>query len=227
MALLAEKPLSGQEIKINDLFLADLFLADLSCNIFSTEDDAAADIAKDSTAMFAWQVEFLQEYSSCTERALLWGPGGGPDIIVDEGGDATLLIHKGFKAKEEFAQSGKLPDLGAITNQMQARGTLLIPTFNVNDSVTKRKWDDLNCLIGVKYVMIADKVGLRCGYGDVGKPFCAVKSVMEALPEDVFGTADIFVHQYMRKMKNNAIVCIIGHFDNYFSMQFSFFYNLN
>ncbi|MCD7447709.1 Hemolysin ahh1 [Datura stramonium] len=156
-----------------------------SCNIFSTQDHAAAAIARDSAAVFAWKGETLQEYWWCTERALDWGPGGGPDLIVDDGGDATLLIHEGVKAEEEFAKNGTIPDPTSTDNaefqlvltiikeslktdplkytkmkerlvgvseetttgvkrlyQMQANGTLLFPAINVNDSVTKSKFDN-------------------------------------------------------------------------------------
>uniref|UniRef100_A0A0C9RQC5 Adenosylhomocysteinase n=1 Tax=Wollemia nobilis TaxID=56998 RepID=A0A0C9RQC5_9CONI len=273
-----------------------------SCNIFSTQDHAAAAIARDSAAVFAWKGETLQEYWWCTERALDWGPGGGPDLIVDDGGDATLLIHEGVKAEIEFAKNGAIPDPSSTTNpefqlvlglikeslkedpmkyhkmkdrlvgvseetttgvhrlyQMQANGTLLFPAINVNDSVTKSKFDNLyGCrhslpdgLMRATDVMIAGKVGVVCGYGDVGKgcaaalkaagarvivteidPICALQALMEGLPvltlEDVVSTADIFVTTTgnkdiimvddMKKMKNNAIVCNIGHFDNEIDM---------
>ncbi|THG13685.1 hypothetical protein TEA_007424 [Camellia sinensis var. sinensis] len=273
-----------------------------SCNIFSTQDHAAAVIARDSAAVFAWKGETLQEYWWCTERALDWGPGGGPDLIVDDGGDATLLIHEGVKAEEEYAKSGKFPDpsstdnaelqivLGLIIDglktdpkkyhkmkerlmgvseetttgvkrlyQMQANGTLLFPAINVNDSVTKSKFDNLyGCrhslpdgLMRATDVMIAGKVAVICGYGDVGKgcaaamkqagarvivteidPICALQALMEGLQvltlEDVVSEADIFctttgnkdiiMVDHMRKMKNNAIVCNIGHFDNEIDM---------
>ncbi|XP_078432726.1 adenosylhomocysteinase [Wolffia australiana] len=273
-----------------------------SCNIFSTQDHAAAAIARDSAAVFAWKGETLQEYWWCTERALDWGEGGGPDLIVDDGGDATLLIHEGVKAEEEFEKTGALPDpnstdntefqivLGLIRDglktdprryrkmkerlvgvseetttgvkrlyQMQASGTLLFPAINVNDAVTKSKFDNLyGCrhslpdgLMRATDVMIAGKVGVVCGYGDVGKgcaaalkqagcrviiteidPICALQALMEGIPvqtlDDVVGEADIFVTTTgnkdiimvddMRKMKNNAIVCNIGHFDNEIDM---------
>eukprot|EP01018_Ginkgo_biloba_P037542 Gb_24945 [translate_table: standard] len=269
-----------------------------SCNIFSTQDHAAAAIARDSAAVFAWKGETLQEYWWCTERSLDWGPGGGPDLIVDDGGDVTLLIHEGVKAEEEFEKTGKVPDPSSTTNpefqivlglikeslkedpkkyhkmkgrlvgvseetttgvkrlyQMQANGSLLFPAINVNDSVTKSKFDNLyGCrhslpdgLMRATDVMIAGKVAVVCGYGDVGKgcaaalkvagarvivteidPICALQALMEGLPvltlEDVVSTADIFVTttgnkdiimvDHMKKMKNNAIVCNIGHFDN-------------
>ncbi|KAG0503085.1 hypothetical protein HPP92_003157 [Vanilla planifolia] len=273
-----------------------------SCNIFSTQDHAAAVIARDSAAVFAWKGETLPEYWWCTERCLDWGPVGGPDLIVDDGGDATLLIHEGVKAEEEFEKTGKLPDptstdnaelqivLGLLKDsimknpkkytkmkerivgvseetttgvkrlyQMQANGTLLFPSINVNDSVTKSKFDNLyGCrhslpdgLMRATDVMIAGKVAVVCGYGDVGKgcasslkqagariivteidPICALQALMEGIPvltlEDVVAEADIFVTttgnkdvimvHHMQKMKNNAIVSNIGHFDNEIDM---------
>ncbi|XP_012486951.1 adenosylhomocysteinase [Gossypium raimondii] len=273
-----------------------------SCNIFSTQDHAAAAIARDSAAVFAWKGETLQEYWWCTERALDWGPTGGPDLIVDDGGDATLLIHEGVKAEEVYEKTGQLPDPASTDNaefqivltiirdglkadpkkyrrmkerlvgvseetttgvkrlyQMQANGTLLFPAINVNDSVTKSKFDNLyGCrhslpdgLMRATDVMIAGKVAVVCGYGDVGKgcaaalkqagarvivteidPICALQALMEGLQvltlEDVVSEADIFVTttgnkdiimvDHMRKMKNNAIVCNIGHFDNEIDM---------
>jgi len=274
-----------------------------SCNIFSTQDHAAAAIARDSAAVFAWKGMSLQEYWWCTERALDWGVGSGPDLIVDDGGDATLLIHEGYKAEIAFEKDGTLPDPTSTTNpefqivlsiirdslkenpkkyhkmverlvgvseetttgvhrlyQMQNNGTLLFPAINVNDSVTKSKFDNLyGCrhslpdgLMRATDVMLAGKVGVVCGYGDVGKgcasalkaagmrvivteidPICALQALMEGfqiLPlEDTLATADIFVTttgnkdiimvDHMRKMKNNAIVCNIGHFDNEIDMQ--------
>ncbi|KAH0885236.1 hypothetical protein HID58_061332 [Brassica napus] len=282
-----------------------------SCNIFSTQDHAAAAIARDSAAVFAWKGETLQEYWWCTERALDWGPGAGPDLIVDDGGDATLLIHEGVKAEEIFEKTGQVPDPTSTDNpefqivlsiikeglqvdpkkyhkmkerlvgvseetttgvkrlyQMQEAGALLFPAINVNDSVTKSKiflesdlrlFDNLyGCrhslpdgLMRATDVMIAGKVVVVCGYGDVGKgcaaamktagarvivteidPICALQAMMEGLQvltlEDVVSEADIFVTttgnkdiimvDHMRKMKNNAIVCNIGHFDNEIDM---------
>ncbi|PKU73569.1 Adenosylhomocysteinase [Dendrobium catenatum] len=273
-----------------------------SCNIFSTQDHAAAAIARDSAAVFAWKGETLQEYWWCTERCLEWGAGGGPDLIVDDGGDATLLIHEGVKAEEEYEKTGKLPDpastdnaefqlvLGLIRDsikvdpkkyskmkerlvgvseetttgvkrlyQMQISGSLLFPAINVNDSVTKSKFDNLyGCrhslpdgLMRATDVMLAGKVAVVCGYGDVGKgcaaalksagarvivteidPICALQALMEGIPvltlEDVVADSDIFVTttgnkdiimvDHMKKMKNNAIVCNIGHFDNEIDM---------
>ncbi|KAK4266613.1 hypothetical protein QN277_027505 [Acacia crassicarpa] len=273
-----------------------------SCNIFSTQDHAAAAIARDSAAVFAWKGETLQEYWWCTERSLDWGPGGGPDLLVDDGGDATLLIHEGVKAEEAYEKTGQLPDPASTDNaefhivltiirdslktnpkkyhkmkerlvgvseetttgvkrlyQMQANGTLLFPAINVNDSVTKSKFDNLyGCrhslpdgLMRATDVMIAGKVAVVFGYGDVGKgcaaslkqagarvivteidPICALQALMEGLQvltlDDVVSEADIFVTTTgnkdiimvsdMKKMKNNAIVCNIGHFDNEIDM---------
>ncbi|KAJ7569448.1 hypothetical protein O6H91_01G078400 [Diphasiastrum complanatum] len=274
-----------------------------SCNIFSTQDHAAAAIARDTAAVFAWKGENLWEYWWCTERALDWGPGGGPDLIVDDGGDATLLIHEGLKAEKAYEKDGTLPDPSSTTNQefqivltilkdgmkedpkkyhrmverlvgvseetttgvkrlyqMQANGSLLFPAINVNDSVTKSKFDNLyGCrhslpdgLMRATDVMIAGKVAVIFGYGDVGKgcaaamkaagarvivteidPICALQACMEGLQvlplEDIVSQADIFVTttgnkdiimvKDMKKMKNNAIVCNIGHFDNEIDMQ--------
>ncbi|KAB2039655.1 hypothetical protein ES319_D02G026500v1 [Gossypium barbadense] len=273
-----------------------------SCNIFSTQDHAAAVIARDSASVFAWKGETLQEYWWCTEKSLDWGAGGGPDLIVDDGGDVTMLIHEGVKAEEAYEKTGKVPDPTSSDNaefqivltiikdgltanpkkytkmkerlvgvseetttgvkrlyQMQANGTLLFPAINVNDSVTKSKFDNLyGCrhslpdgLMRATDVMIAGKVAVVCGYGDVGKgcasalkqagarvivteidPICALQALMEGLQvltlEDVLSTADIFVTttgnkdiimvDHMKKMKNNAIVCNIGHFDNEIDM---------
>ncbi|KAJ0106534.1 hypothetical protein Patl1_18202 [Pistacia atlantica] len=238
-----------------------------SCNIFSTQDHAAAAITRDSASVFAWKGETLEEYWWCTERALDWGPGGGPDLIVDDGGDATLLIHEGVKAEEEYQKTGKLVDPTVSHNaefgivleiiregllidpwryrkmkkrlvgvseetttgvkrlyQMQANGTLLFPAINVNDSVTKSKFDNLygcrhslpDVVMRATDVMIAGKIAVVCGYGDVGKgcatalkaagarvivteidPICALQALMEGIQvltlEDVVSEADIFV----------------------------------
>ncbi|GLJ13024.1 hypothetical protein SUGI_0203550 [Cryptomeria japonica] len=274
-----------------------------SSNIFSTQDHAAAAIARDSASVFAWKEETLQEYWWCVQRALDWGPGDGPDLVVDDGADVTLLIHEGFKAEDEFAKTGKIPDLSSTTNpefqillalikdslqedplkyhkikdrlvgvseetttgvhrlyQIQASGSLLFPAIGVNDSVTKSKFDNLyGCrhslvdgLMRATDVMIAGKVAVVCGYGDVGKgcatalkgagarvivtevdPICALQALMEGIPvltlEDVVSTADIFVTttgnrdiimvEDMKRMKINAIVCNIGHFNNEIDMQ--------
>ncbi|KAG2494843.1 hypothetical protein HYH03_007083 [Edaphochlamys debaryana] len=269
-----------------------------SCNIFSTQDHAAAAIARDSAAVFAWKGETLEEYWWCTEQALTWAGCDGPDLLVDDGGDATLLIHEGLKAEAAFAKDGTLPDpastdnaefkivLGLIRDtiqkdptkwtrmakkvvgvseetttgvkrlyEMQAGGTLLFPAINVNDSVTKSKFDNVyGCrhslpdgIMRATDVMIAGKTAFIAGYGDVGKgcasamkaagarvivseidPICALQACMEGyqiLPledcldfVDIFitttGNKDIIMAHHMAKMKNNAIVGNIGHFDN-------------
>eukprot|EP00244_Chara_vulgaris_P011035 TRINITY_DN52_c0_g1_i3.p1 TRINITY_DN52_c0_g1~~TRINITY_DN52_c0_g1_i3.p1 ORF type:complete len:487 (+),score=114.95 TRINITY_DN52_c0_g1_i3:157-1617(+) len=273
-----------------------------SCNIFSTQDHAAAVIARDSAAVFAWKGETLEEYWWCTEQAIDWGNGEGPNMIVDDGGDVTLLVHEGIKAEELYEKDGTLPDPSSTTNaefkivlttirdsikknpkrfrtiaknivgvseetttgvkrlySMEKSGELLFPAINVNDSVTKCKFDNLyGCrhslpdgLMRATDVMIAGKVGVVCGYGDVGKgcaaalknagarvivteidPICALQAVMEGFQvltlEDCLEYADIFVTttgnkdvimlRHMMKMKNNAIVCNIGHFDNEIDM---------
>jgi len=278
-----------------------------SCNIFSTQDHAAAAIARDaSAAVFAWKGETLEEYWECTLNAITWpeddGKGDGPDIIVDDGGDMTLLIHEGYKAEEAFAKDGTLPDPESTDNaefkivlsickrllskdpmkwhklaarckgvseetttgvhrlyQMEKNGSLLFPAINVNDSVTKSKFDNLyGCrhslpdgIMRATDVMLAGKRVVICGFGDVGKgsaqamkaagaivfvteidPICALQACMEGFQvvrlETVISTADIFVTttgnkdiimvENMRKMKNNAIVGNIGHFDNEIDM---------
>jgi len=272
-----------------------------SCNIFSTQDHAAAAIAKVGTPVFAWKGETLEEYWWCTNQALLF-PEGGPNLLVDDGGDATMLIHMGYEAENAFAKSGKLPDPDRANNeeeaiilalireelqkdpqrwhrvvrdivgvseettagvmrlyQRQKAGTLLFPAINVNDSVTKSKFDNIygcrhslvDSIMRATDVMLAGKVAVVCGYGDVGKgctqslrgqgcrvvvteidPICALQAAMEGyavLPlEDVVSTADVFVTAtgnkaiilaaHMAKMKNQAIVCNIGHFDNEIDM---------
>lgn len=273
-----------------------------SCNIFSTQDHAAAAVARDSAAVFAWKGETLEEYWWCTEQALSWPEGDGPDLLVDDGGDATLLIHEGVKAEEAFAKDGSLPDPTSTDNlefqivlklirdglskdptrwtrmskklvgvseetttgvkrlyEMTASGTLLFPAINVNDSVTKSKFDNVyGCrhslpdgIMRATDVMIAGKTAFIAGYGDVGKgcasamkaagarvivseidPICALQACMEGYQvaplEDVVSTADIFITTTgnkdiimasdMAKMKNNAIVGNIGHFDNEIDM---------
>ncbi|GMN62834.1 hypothetical protein TIFTF001_031909 [Ficus carica] len=212
-----------------------------SCNIFSTQDHAAAAIARDSAAVFAWKGETLQEYWWCTERALDWGPGGGPDLIVDDGGDATLLIHEGVKAEEIYEKTGQVPDPSSTDNA----------EFQIFDNLYGCRHSLPDGLMRATDVMIAGKVAVVCGYGDVGKgcaaalkqagarvivteidPICALQALMEGIPvltlEDVLSEADIFVTttgnkdiimvDHMRKMKNNAIVCNIGHFDNEIDM---------
>ena len=265
-----------------------------SCNIFSTQDHAAAAIAAQGIPVYAWKGETLEEYWWCTERVLNWPDGGGPNMILDDGGDATLLVHKGV----EFEKAGAVPAptvddneewaaiLGVLARnferdprhwhnlaegikgvteetttgvhrlyEMAKAGSLLFPGMNVNDSVTKSKFDNLygcreSLVDGIKRatdVMIAGKIAMVCGYGDVGKgcaqslrglgatvwvseidPICALQAAMEGFRvvtmEDAAPIADIFVtatgnlsiitHDHMAAMKDQAIVCNIGHFDN-------------
>ena len=280
-----------------------------SCNIFSTQDHAASAIARDeSAAVFAWKGETLEEYWECTLNALTWqeddGKGHGPDLIVDDGGDMTLLIHEGKKAEDAFLADGTLPDPSSTDNAefkivlsiikrllesgetdkwnkiatrcmgvseetttgvhrlytMEKNGSLLFPAINVNDSVTKSKFDNLyGCkhslpdgIMRATDVMMAGKKAVICGYGDVGKgcaaamrangcvvyvteidPICALQACMEGYTvctlEEVVDTADIFITttgnkgilmaEMMSKMKNNAIVGNIGHFDNEIDME--------
>ena len=264
-----------------------------SCNIFSTQDHAAAAIAAAGTPVFAWKGETLEEYWWCTWQALQFPEGRGPQLIVDDGGDATLLIHKGYELEEGSdwvnTPSGNheeqvikdllkkihaerpgvfhewVPELKGVSEetttgvhrlyQMQRDGKLLFPAINVNDSVTKSKFDNLygcreSLIDGIKRatdVMISGKVGVVCGYGDVGKgcaqalraqgaqvvvteidPICALQAAMEGFRvltvEDTLGWGDIYVTttgnfdiiraEHMEKMKDQAIVCNIGHFDN-------------
>ena len=265
-----------------------------SCNIFSTQDHAAAAIAAAGVPVFAWKGETLDEYWDCTESALTWPCGKGPEMIVDDGGDATLLIHKGADLEEgdsswvdapaESEEEGVIKKLlkkihaedplkwtnvlkewkGVSEEtttgvhrlyQMAAAEKLRVPAINVNDSVTKSKFDNLygcreSLVDGIKRatdVMISGKVGVVCGYGDVGKgcaqalrgqgaqvvvtevdPICALQAAMEGfrvLPvEDTLGWGDIYVTttgnkdilrlEHLTKMKDQAIVCNIGHFDN-------------
>jgi len=270
-----------------------------SCNIFSTQDHAAAAIVKAGTAaVFAWKGETLAEYWWCTEQLLTWEGADGPDQIVDDGGDATMLIHKGKEYEDRFAKDGSLPSAEDTTNpeykcvlqiiresiqrdstrwtrmaarcvgvseetttgvhrlkEMAVRGELLFPAINVNDCVTKSKFDNVyGCrhslpdgIMRATDVMIGGKRVLICGYGDVGKgcafamrgggarvliaeidPICALQACMEGFQvvtlESVVGEVDIFVTatgnfsivtvDHMARMKNNAIVGNIGHFDN-------------
>jgi len=264
-----------------------------SCNIFSTQDHAAAAIAKAGIPVFAWKGESLEEYWWCTEQALTFPGGKGPRLVVDDGGDATLLIHKGYQAENDpsildvkssnheegvilnllkkilkenpekwhkIAQEWKGVSEETTTGvhrlyQMQERGDLLIPAINVNDSVTKSKFDNLygcreSLADGIKRatdVMIAGKVVVVLGYGDVGKgcaksmraygsrvivteidPICALQASMEgfevttieeALIEgNIFvtttGNKDVITAKHMAQMKDQSIVCNIGHFDN-------------
>jgi adenosylhomocysteinase len=264
-----------------------------SCNIFSTQDHAAAAIAATGVPVFAWKGETLEEYWDCTIKALIWPDGSGPDQIVDDGGDATLLIHKGVElengsdwvnsesgSEEEQVIKNLLKRVQSEGNvnwanvadamvgvseetttgvhrlvQMEERGELLFQAINVNDSVTKAKFDNVygcrhSLVDGIKRaldVLISGKVAMICGYGDVGKgsaeslanerarvmvsevdPICALQACMtgyqvttveDALPEaDIFvtttGNKDIITADQMSRMKDQAIVCNIGHFDN-------------
>lgn len=264
-----------------------------SCNIFSTQDEAAAAIAKRGIPVFAWKGETLEEYWWCTKQALTFPGGKGPMQVVDDGGDATLLIHLGYKAEndpkildvkprnreEEIIFSllketlknepgfwhNLVKELNGISEetttgvrrlyQLMEKGELLAPAINVNDSVTKSKFDNIygcreSLIDGIKRatdVMIAGKVAVVCGYGDVGKgsaqalrgmgarviiteidPICALQAAMEGYQvttvEDTLGIADIYVTatgncdviriEHMEKMKDGAIVCNIGHFDD-------------
>ncbi len=264
-----------------------------SCNIFSTQDHAAAACVERGTPIFAWKGETLEEYWWCTHQALSFPGGKGPQLIVDDGGDATLLIHKGYELengsewvntdsdnKEEAIVKDLLKKIHAenpnhwhelvkewkgVSEEtttgvhrlygMMKNGTLLVPAINVNDSVTKSKFDNLygcreSLVDGIKRAtdtMIAGKVAVVCGYGDVGKgsaqslrglgarvivteidPICALQAAMEGYEvntlEDTLGWADIYVTttgnkdvitaEHMSKMKDQAIVCNIGHFDN-------------
>lgn len=264
-----------------------------SCNIFSTQDHAAAAIAKSGTPVFAWKGESLEDYWECTYKALTWNDGKGPQLIVDDGGDATLLIHKGYELengsdwvntesssheeevikallkkvhKEDPSHWRKVvAEVKGVSEETTTgvhrlyqrfeRGELLFPAINVNDSVTKSKFDNLygcreSLVDGIKRatdVMIAGKVAVVCGYGDVGKgcvqalkglgatilvteidPICALQAAMEGYRvvtiEETLGLADIYVTttgnckiitiEHMQKMRDQAIVCNIGHFDN-------------
>jgi len=268
-----------------------------SCNIFSTQDEAAAAIAKAGVPVFAWKGETLEEYWDCTLAALAHPGGHGPQLVVDDGGDATLLIHKGYELEEGSdwvnQPSGSheeqvIKDLlkrvhvedplrwHTLVNdwrgvseetttgvhrlyQLHEAGKLLVPAINVNDSVTKSKFDNLygcreSLADGIKRatdVMIAGKVAVVCGYGDVGKgsahslkgfgarvivteidPINALQAAMEGFEvktvEDTLGTADIYVTctgnrdvitlEHLQRMKDQAIVCNIGHFDNEIQM---------
>ena len=301
----SEKPLKGARITgslhmtIQTAVLIETLVelgADVrwaSCNIFSTQDHAAAAIAEKGIPVFAWKGESLEEYWWCTARALSFPEGRGPNLIVDDGGDASLLVHLGYKAENDpvfldkepsgreegiiFAtlkgllasEPGKwhraVSELKGISEetttgvhrlyQMMENNELLVPAINVNDSVTKSKFDNLygcreSLADGLKRaldVMIAGKVVVVCGYGDVGKgcaksmraygarviiteidPICALQASMEGFEvkpvDDVLGEGNIYVTatgnrdiitlDHMLKMKDQAIVCNIGHFDN-------------
>ena len=264
-----------------------------SCNIFSTQDHAAAAIVKTGVPVFAWKGETLEEYWWCTEKALTFPDGKGPNLVVDDGGDATIMLHLGYAAEKNASildrkadgedeelllkalkaslknSPGKwtsmIKDWKGVSEEtttgvnrlyrMVKNGELLVPAINVNDSVTKSKFDNLygcreSLADGLKRgmdVMIAGKVAVVCGYGDVGKgsaqslrgfgarvivteidPICALQAAMAgyevATVEDTLGKADIYVTatgnrdilriEHMQKMKDQAIVCNIGHFDN-------------
>ena len=264
-----------------------------SCNIFSTQDHAAAAIAKAGIAVYAWKGETLEEYWECTYRALTWPDGSGPDQIVDDGGDATLLIHRGVAAENNPAILDEPTDVAELRiinallkkvlaedpqhwhkvaakvrgvseetttgvhrlEQMAKKGELIFPAINVNDSVTKSKFDNIygcrhSLTDGIKRaldVMLSGKTVMICGYGDVGKgcaeamrnerarvlvsevdPICALQACMAGFTvctvEDALPIADCYVTttgncriirlEHMKKMKDQAIVCNIGHFDN-------------
>lgn len=264
-----------------------------SCNIFSTQDHAAAAIAHSGVPVFAWKGETLKEYWWCLDMALNFPGEKGPQLIVDDGGDATLMVHLGYNIENDHALLNKethgedekelmsilkdifesdsqrwhkvITELKGVSEetttgvhrlyQMQKNKELLIPAINVNDSVTKSKFDNLygcreSLIDGIKRatdVMIAGKVAVVCGYGDVGKgsaqslrgqgarviiteidPICALQAAMEGYEvktiEDTLGIGDIYVTttgnidiitiEHMSNMKDQAIVCNIGHFDN-------------
>ncbi|MDC0878782.1 adenosylhomocysteinase [Candidatus Marinimicrobia bacterium] len=268
-----------------------------SCNIFSTQDEAAAAIAATGTPVYAWKGETLEEYWDCTFQALTFENNSGPNLLVDDGGDATLLIHKGYELENYFNKHQNYPDI-TTTNpeelvienlirkvhqlnpnhwhnmvpdiigvseetttgvarlvQMEQNNKLLFAAFNVNDSATKSKFDNLygcreSLVDGIKRateVMMAGKTVVVCGYGDVGKgcaqsmksygcnvivteidPICALQAAMEGFQvkklEDVLnkghlfvtttGNKDIIMLDHMKQMRDQAIICNIGHFDN-------------
>jgi adenosylhomocysteinase len=264
-----------------------------SCNIFSTQDHAAAAIAAGGTPVFAWKGETLEEYWWCTKQALTWPDGKGPQLIVDDGGDATLLVHRGHAAEDnpalldEITDNKELRVVNAVLretlaedpqhwhklvaelrgvseetttgvhrlHQMQEKGELLIPAIDVNNSVTKSKFDNIygcreslvDAIKRATDVMVAGKVAVCCGFGDVGKgsaevlrahraqvwvteidPICALQACMagykvttveDALPHgNIYvtctGNCDIITAEHMSRMKDQSIVCNIGHFDN-------------
>ena len=302
----AEKPLAGARVTgslhmtiqtavlIKTLVALGAEVRWCSCNIFSTQDHAAAAIAAAGIPVYAWKGETLEEYWWCTEQVLNWPDGAGPNMILDDGGDATLLVHKGV----EYERAGAVPAPSADDNEewtailgvlqrtmdkdnqhwtkaaagitgvteetttgvhrlyeMHKNGELLFPAMNVNDSVTKSKFDNLygcreSLVDSIKRatdVMVAGKVAVVCGFGDVGKgsaaslrglganvwvteidPICALQAAMEGYRvvrlDEVVDQADIFVTctgnkdiirvDHMERMKDQAIVCNIGHFDN-------------
>jgi len=266
-----------------------------SCNIFSTQDHAAAALVANGIPTFAWKGESIEEYWDCTYNALRWDNDTGPQMIVDDGGDATLFLHRGYEVEEQgnaalLEQGNDNPELAVVNKlikrvmkenpgwfkkvfaslkgvseetttgvhrlyEMQKEGKLLIPALNVNDSVTKSKFDNVyGCrhslvdgIMRATDVMLAGKVCLVAGYGDVGKgccdslkgqgarvvvaeidPICALQAAMAGYEvstveqvldrAEVYVTAtgnkDIITAEHMSKMRNNAIVCNIGHFDN-------------
>lgn len=264
-----------------------------SCNIFSTQDHAAAAIAASGVPVFAWKGETLKEYWWCTKQALTWADGSGPHLIVDDGGDATMLLHRGLAAEKDAAFLDEPTDVEELQvinallkqilkdepgwfgrvvvewkgvseetttgvhrlYQLAADKKLLVPAINVNDSVTKSKFDNTygcreSLVDGIKRamdVMVAGKVAFVCGYGDVGKgssealkehkaqvwvsevdPICALQACMagfkvttieEALPfANIYvtttGNRDVITAEHMSRMRDQAIVCNIGHFDN-------------
>jgi adenosylhomocysteinase len=307
-----QKPLKGLKITgslhmtIQTAMLIDtleILGADIrwsSCNIFSTQDHAAAAVAKKGTAaVFAWKGETLEEYWWCLEQALLWPDGSGPDLIVDDGGDATLFVHQGVNVENDPALLDKISDIKDFRTlmdrlnmsykrdpklwtkisanirgvseetttgvsrlyQLAREGKLLFPAINVNDSVTKSKFDNLygcreSLVDGIRRatdIMLAGKKVLICGYGDVGKgsvqslkgsgtqihvteidPICALQAAMEGYQvvnlDDVVEEIDILVTatgnwhvvtgQHMERMKDGAILCNIGHFDNEIEMSY-------
>ncbi len=301
----AEKPLKGVRITgslhmtiqtavlIETLVSLGAEVRWASCNIFSTQDHAAAAIAATGVPVFAWKGESLEDYWDCTYKALSHKGGNGPELVVDDGGDVTLLIHKGFELengdkwvdspsgnheeqvikdllKKVYAEDKQhwhkvVKEWRGVSEetttgvhrlyQMMEKGKLLVPAINVNDSVTKSKFDNLygcreSLADGIKRatdVMVAGKVAVVCGYGDVGKgcshslrgmgarvivtevdPINALQAAMEGFEvttiEDTLGRGDIYVTctgnvdiitlDHMKKMKDQAIVCNIGHFDN-------------
>ena len=264
-----------------------------SCNIFSTQDHAAAAVAANGTPVFAFKGETLEEYWAFTDRILDWGQGRGPNLILDDGGDATLFVHLGYQAEEDPSVLDRKPgsaeekvllaqvkkavrrdpgrfhriagDILGVSEEtttgvhrlykMHERGELLFPAINVNDSVTKSKFDNLygcrhslvDAIMRATDVMLSGKVAVVAGYGDVGKgsvesllgqgarvivtevdPICALQAAMHGLEVmtmdeacaigDIFvtttGCCDVITERHMRRMKDLAIVCNIGHFDS-------------